>query len=179
MFTDHKQKKSHIWDVLYLTSNQKLQLEEHGPEIVFIKGIHITIADQSHGLSMTPASIKQLRATLQQQSIRSKCSQRQNWTAVIIQWCKLKVVTSKHGDCNLMFTKPRKGGWNIPSNRDSKPQNKDQRSIVTSCTNTYKGFAFSTHWEHNSVVGRLDMYRTKVLMYRTMVLMARLTNVRR
>jgi hypothetical protein len=43
-----------------------LQLEEHGPEIKFIKGIHITVADQSHGLSMTPASIKQLRATLQQ-----------------------------------------------------------------------------------------------------------------
>ncbi len=35
-----------------------------------------------------------------------------------------------------MFTKPRKGGWNIP-NRDSKAQNKDQRSIVTACTNTY------------------------------------------
>jgi hypothetical protein len=29
------------------------------------------------------------------------------------------------------------------------------------------------------VVGRLDMYRTKVLMYRTMVIMARLTKVRR
>ncbi len=29
------------------------------------------------------------------------------------------------------------------------------------------------------VVGRLDMYRTKVLLYRTMVLMARLTKVRR
>ncbi len=28
------------------------------------------------------------------------------------------------------------------------------------------------------VVGRLDMYRTKVLMYRTMVLLARLTKVR-
>jgi hypothetical protein len=30
-----------------------------------------------------------------------------------------------------------------------------------------------------SVVGRLDMYHTKVLMYRTMVLMARLTKVGR
>ena len=30
----------------------------------------------------------------------------------------------------------RKRGWNIPSKRDSKAQNKDQRSIVTACTNT-------------------------------------------
>jgi hypothetical protein len=33
--------------------------------------------------------------------------------------------------------------------------------------------------ESDSVVSRLDMYRTKVLMYRTMVLLARLTKVRR
>ncbi len=59
-------KKNLIWDVLYLTSNRKLQLKEHGPKIVFIKGIHNTVADQSHSLSMTPASIEQLRATLQQ-----------------------------------------------------------------------------------------------------------------
>jgi hypothetical protein len=31
----------------------------------------------------------------------------------------------------------------------------------------------------DSVVGRLDMYRTKVLLYRTIVLMARPTKVRR
>ena len=50
----------------------KLRLEEHGPEIVFIKGIHNTIADQSHGLGMTPVSIKQLRATLRQKSTRTQ-----------------------------------------------------------------------------------------------------------
>jgi hypothetical protein len=48
-----------------------LQLEE-GPKIVFIKGIHNTIADQSHGLGMTPVSIEQLRATSQQKSIRTQ-----------------------------------------------------------------------------------------------------------
>ncbi len=41
-----------------------------------------TVADQSHGLSMTPVSITQLRAPLRQESIRSKSSQRQNWMAV-------------------------------------------------------------------------------------------------
>ncbi len=50
----------------------RLRLEEHGPKIVFLKGIHKTIADQSHGLSMTLVSIKQLKATLQQKSIRSQ-----------------------------------------------------------------------------------------------------------
>jgi hypothetical protein len=39
-----------------------------------------------------------------------------------------------------------------PLKRDSKAQNKDQISIVTTCKSTYKGFAFSTHWEHNSAI---------------------------
>ncbi len=32
-----------------------------------------------------------------------------------------------------------------PLKGDSKAQNKDQRSIVTACTNTYKGLTFSAH----------------------------------
>ncbi len=43
-----------------------------GPEIVFIKGKHNTVAHQSHGLGMTPVSIKQQRATLRQKSIRTQ-----------------------------------------------------------------------------------------------------------
>ncbi len=50
----------------------RLWLEEHGPKIVFIKGIHNTIADQSHSIQMAPVSIKQLRATLQQKSKRTQ-----------------------------------------------------------------------------------------------------------
>jgi hypothetical protein len=46
-----------------------------------------------------------------------------------------------------MFTNHGKEDGIYPLRRDSKAQNKDQRSIVTACTNTYKdkGFAFSTH----------------------------------
>jgi hypothetical protein len=33
------------------------RLEEHGPKIAFIKGMHKTIVDQSHSLSMTLVSI--------------------------------------------------------------------------------------------------------------------------
>ncbi len=151
MFTDHKQKNL-IWDVLYLTSNPKVTAWEHGPEIVFIKCMHKTIADQSHGLSMTPVSIEQLRATLGQKSIRSKSSQRQNWMAVSNTMVQTKSKHQQTWRLQSHVYKPRKRGWNILSKRDSKAQNKDQRSIVTACTINYKGFAFSTHWEHNSAI---------------------------
>jgi hypothetical protein len=62
-----------------------------------------------------------------------------------IQWCKLKVVTSKHENFNLMFTNHRKEDRIYPLKRDSNAQNKDQRSILTTCKNTCKGFAFSTY----------------------------------
>ncbi len=55
------------------------------------------------------------------------------------------VVTSKHEDCNLMFTKHGKEDGIYPLKRDSEAQDKDQRSIVTTCKNTYKGVAFSTY----------------------------------
>jgi hypothetical protein len=47
-----------------------------------------------------------------------------------------------------MFTNHGKEDGIYPLNyskRDSKAQNKGQRSIVTACTNTYKGIVFSTH----------------------------------
>jgi hypothetical protein len=48
-----------------------------------------------------------------------------------IQWCKLQVFTSKHEDFNLMMlTNHRKEDGIYPLKRDSKAQNKDQRSIV-------------------------------------------------
>jgi hypothetical protein len=42
-----------------------------GPRLS-LSSIQNTVADQSHGLSMTPVLIGQLRATLQQKSIRSQ-----------------------------------------------------------------------------------------------------------
>jgi hypothetical protein len=54
---------------------------------------------------MTPVSNKQLRATLQQKSTRTQKAVRDKtgWQSQIL-WCKLKLVTSKHEDGNLMFT---------------------------------------------------------------------------
>ncbi len=66
------------------------------------------------------------------------------WQSQIL-WCKLKVFTSKREDCNLVFTNYGKEDGIYPLRRDSKAQNKDQRSIVVTCKNTYKGFAFSTY----------------------------------
>ncbi len=106
---------------------------------------------------MTPVSIKQLRATLQQKSIRiQKISQRQNWTAIsniMVQ----TVVTSKHEDSNLVFTNHGKEDGIYPLKRNSKAQNKDQRSIVTTCKNTYERFVFSTYWECNSAIQRWNL----------------------
>jgi hypothetical protein len=65
--------------------------------------------------------------------------------AVSNTWFKLKVVNSKHDDFNLMFTNHGKEDGIYPLKRDSKAQNKDQRSVVTTCKNTFKGFTFSTY----------------------------------
>jgi hypothetical protein len=54
---------------------------------------------------MTPVSIKQLRATLRQRSTRTQKAVRDKtgWQSQIF-WCKIKVITSKHEDCNLVLT---------------------------------------------------------------------------
>ncbi len=75
-----------------------------GPKIVLIKGIHNTVADQSHCFGMTPVSIEQLRATLRQKSTRTqKAIRDKTGRQSQILWCKLKVVTSNYEDCNLVF----------------------------------------------------------------------------
>jgi hypothetical protein len=61
VYTDHAN------HALGMTSDRvyrsRLLLEEYGPKIVYIKGIHKLLQTPSHALSMTPASIKQLRTT--------------------------------------------------------------------------------------------------------------------
>jgi hypothetical protein len=43
-----------------------------------------------------------------------------------------------------MFTNHGKEDGIYPVKRESKAQDKDQKSLVTTCKNTYKGFVFST-----------------------------------
>jgi hypothetical protein len=64
---------------------------------------------QSRSLGMTPVSIKQLRATLRQKSIRTQKAVRdKTGRQPQIQRCKLKLVTNKYEDFNLVFTNHRK-----------------------------------------------------------------------
>jgi hypothetical protein len=65
----------------------KVILEEHGPEIIFIKGIHNTVADAISQLGYDPG-VNQ--ATLQQKSIRTQKAVRDKTGQQFqIQWCKL------------------------------------------------------------------------------------------
>jgi hypothetical protein len=82
----------------------RLWLEEYGPEIVYIKGIHNTIADAISWLEYDP-SVYQTAESYFMTTVNknSKCSQGQNWMAVSKLWCKLKVDTNKHEDSNFVF----------------------------------------------------------------------------
>ncbi len=57
---------------------------------------------------------------------KSKQSETKLDGSLKIQWCKLKVFTSKCEDFNLMLTKHGKKDGMYPLKRDSKAQNKDQ-----------------------------------------------------
>jgi hypothetical protein len=52
------------------------------------------------------------------------------------------VVTSRHEDCNLVFTNHVKEDEIYPLKRDSKAQDNDQRSIVTTCKTPIKELRF-------------------------------------
>ncbi len=154
MFTDHKQKNL-IWDVLCLTSNQKVMAwRTWARDCLYQKHTQyrcrsISRLEYDPSVNQTAESYFTTKVNKKSKAVRDKTE----WQSQI-QWCKLKVVTSKHEDFNLMLTNHRKEDGILPLKRDSKAQNKDQRSIVTTCKNTYKGFAFSTYWEHNSAIYR-------------------------
>jgi hypothetical protein len=64
--------------------------------------------------------------------VQTKNSHQQTWNLIFI---FTKVLFTNHGKEDGIY----------PLKRDSKAQNKDQRTIVTTCKNTNKGFAFSTY----------------------------------
>jgi hypothetical protein len=91
VFTDHK---NLMRDTLGLFLDQvyqwRLLLEEYGPEIVYIKGIHNTIADAISWLEYDP-SVNQTAESYLMTIVNknSKRSQRQIWMAVSKNWCIL------------------------------------------------------------------------------------------
>jgi hypothetical protein len=83
----------------------RLLLEEYGPKIVYIKGIHNTFADAISWLQYNP-SVNQTAESYFMIKVNksSKHSQKQNWMAVSKHWCELEVDTNKHKDLKLVFT---------------------------------------------------------------------------
>ena len=84
-------------------------LEDYGPEIVYIKGIHNTVADAVLQLEYDP-SINQTAESFHTTKLRNNSSQRQCWMTVSKKWCKLDIdsdnldsYTDKHDDWNLVF----------------------------------------------------------------------------
>ncbi len=88
----------------------RLLLEEYRPKIVFIKGIHNTVADAVLWLEYDP-SVNQTAENFHMTKVRNKKSrQRQSWMTVSKNWCKLDIesdnldsYTNKHDDWNLVF----------------------------------------------------------------------------
>jgi hypothetical protein len=88
----------------------RLLLEEYGPEIIYIKGIHNTVADAVLQLEYD-SSVKQTVESFHTTKVRNKQSrQRQCWMTVLKNWCELDIdsdnldsYTDKHNDWNLMF----------------------------------------------------------------------------
>ncbi len=63
-------------------------LEEYGPKIVYIKGIHNTVADEVLRLEYDP-SVNKTAESFHTTKIRDNSSQRQCWMTVSKKWCKL------------------------------------------------------------------------------------------
>jgi hypothetical protein len=110
VFTDHT---NLMRDALGLASDQvyqwRLLLEEYGPKIVYIEGIHNTMADAVSRLEYDP-SINQTAESFHTTKVRNNSSQRQCWMTVSKKWCKLDIdsdnldsYTDKHDDWNLVF----------------------------------------------------------------------------
>jgi hypothetical protein len=80
-------------------------LEEYGPKIVNIKGIHNTVADAISRLEYDPR-VNQTAESYLMTKVKgnSRSIQKQNWLAVSKHWWELETDdTTKYEDWNLVF----------------------------------------------------------------------------
>jgi hypothetical protein len=84
-------------------------LEEYGPKIAYIKGIHNTVADAVLRLEYDP-SVNTTAESFHTTKVRNRSRPRQCLKTVSKQWCKpdidaenLNSYTNKHDDWNLVF----------------------------------------------------------------------------
>ncbi len=141
VFTDHK---NLMRDALGLNSDRvyrwRLLLEEYGPKIVYIKGIHNTVADAISRLEYDP-SVNRTAENYLVTKVKgnSRSVQRQNWLAVSKHWCNVETDnTNKHEDWNLMLANHGEGEEIYPLTiiEIAKAQNRDQNLKIY-----YKGNA--------------------------------------
>ncbi len=106
VYTDHT---NLIRDALGMTLDHvyqwRLLLEEYGPKIVYIKGIHNTIADAISRLEYDP-SVNQTAENYHMMKVKkrsSKRSQRQSWMTASKHWCDLEIDTDKPEDLKFAF----------------------------------------------------------------------------
>ncbi len=111
VFTDHANlMRDPLGLTLDLVYQWRLLLEEYGPKIAYIKGIHNTAADVVLRLEYDPG-VNQTAESFHTMKVKNKQSrQRQNWMTVSQNWCKidkdsvnLDSYTNKHDDWNLVF----------------------------------------------------------------------------
>ena len=84
-------------------------LEEYKHKIVYIKGIHNTVADAVSQLEYDP-SVNKTAESFHTTKVRSRSRHRQSWATVSKNWCELDIdsdnldsYTDKHDDWNLVF----------------------------------------------------------------------------
>jgi hypothetical protein len=110
VLTDHA---NLMRDALGLTLDRvcqwRLLPKEYGPKIVYIKGIHNTMADAVLRLEYD-FSVNMTAESFHTMKVRSRSHQRQCWAMVSKNWCKLDIdsdnldsYTDKHDDWNLVF----------------------------------------------------------------------------
>ncbi len=87
----------------------RLLLEEYGPKIVYIKGIHNTVADAISRLEYDP-SVNRTAENYHLTKVRSfKSHQRQNWMTVSNHWYNLEIDTHKPENLNFVFANHGEG----------------------------------------------------------------------
>jgi hypothetical protein len=95
VFTDHA---NLMRDAPGLTSDQvyrwRLLLEEYGPKIIYIKGIHNTVAYAVSRLECDP-SVNRIAESFHTTKVRNDSRQRQCWMTILKNWCKLDIDSDK------------------------------------------------------------------------------------
>jgi hypothetical protein len=145
VFTDHA---NLMRDALGLTSDRvyqwRLLLEEYGPKIVYIKGIHNTVADTVSRLEYDP-SVNQTAKSFHTRIVRNNSGQRQCWMTASKNWCKLDIdsdnldsYTDKHNDWNLVFARHKEEGkiYPLTLTEIANAQHKEQKLNVYFKKNT-------------------------------------------